>query len=260
MANGEFDKGRECHQKVLDFALERMIGDDSSSEPDPNPNFNSIIFQSRTNIGICLIKEKSYAESLSQFKACIELCSTAYEKTKTLYHVAVSHMYRNETKECDENLDLASKLCNISVEKLAVEQREREERERKEYEESMKLDDGTGNKKAAISLEQSSVEGEGKRSRSNISEEHRHRDLMVLHAGSITTVGDDSLATVPTNLPPAFGSQEVRSFAPWLFGHYHHCIIPTRHFAPWLALVVAGGDLALSNFERQGFEPVARED
>ncbi|GMH78298.1 hypothetical protein TrST_g5063 [Triparma strigata] len=186
LANGEFDKGRECHQKVLDFALERMIGDDSSSEPDPNPNFNSIIFQSRTNIGICLIKEKSYAESLSQFKACIELCSTAYEKTKTLYHVAVSHMYRNETKECDENLDLASKLCNISVEKLVVEQREREEWERKEYEESMKLDDGTGNKKAAISLEQSSVEGEG----------------------SITTVGDDSLATVPTNLPPAFGSQE----------------------------------------------------
>ncbi|GMH74463.1 hypothetical protein TL16_g06472 [Triparma laevis f. inornata] len=178
LANGEFEIGRECHQKVLDYVLELVKTGEADSQVT-----NPIIFQSRTNIGICLLIEKSYAESLDHFKKCIELCSSDYEKTKTLYHVAVSCMYRKETKECDENLELAEKMCSLSVEKLAVEQKERDERERKEHEESMKLDDGTGNMTGG--LEQQSVEGEN----------------------SIATM-DNSLATVPTNLPPAFGTQE----------------------------------------------------
>ena len=81
-------------------------------------------------------------------------------------------------------------MCTKSVEKIAKEDKERDDRLKKEHEEKMKLTDGTGNWMAGASvaskgsLEQGSVDA------------------------SIDTFGDDSLATIPTNLPPAFGTQE----------------------------------------------------
>ena len=78
LANAEFDKAKEYHAKVLAAA------ESQPSEEDP---LTSVIFQSKTNLGICAVKEGLFKEALEHFQACKELCETPFLRAKTLYHI-----------------------------------------------------------------------------------------------------------------------------------------------------------------------------
>ena len=182
LANSEFEKARECHTRVFDRVQKQP--------PEEDP-LNDVVFQSRTNLGICAIKEGSYKVAIGHFRACLELCENPFHKAKTLYHIAIANLNLESTDECDYNLEEAALICTKSVEKLAKEEKELEERLMKEHEEKMKLNDGQGNWIAGAS-----VASKGELEKGSID------------ASLATAAGDDSLATVPTNLPVAFGTQE----------------------------------------------------
>ena len=150
-------------------------------------SLSGFIYLSQTNLGICKLKEKAFEDAFDLFKSAMEQCNTSFERTKGLYHIGVCHMQNGKTDECDAALKEALAFCSTSVEELAEERRKEEERIRKEEEEKNMMDDGTGN---MISLKPKQQE-EG----SVVSEQN-------------SLVTQDSLATIPTNMPVAFGTQE----------------------------------------------------
>ena len=172
IANGDFAKASPYLSKCLSLATTHSL--------------SGFIYLSKTNLGICKLKEMAFEEAFSLFKGAMDVCNTSFERTKGLYHIGVCHMQNGKTDECDAALKEALSFCNTSVEELAEERRKEEERIRKEEEEKNMMDDGTGN---MISLKPKQEE-----------------DSIVSEQNSLVTM--DSLATIPTNMPVAFGTQE----------------------------------------------------
>ena len=112
----------------FEYALAFFVKDlETASMAEGGPS-KAQAFRALNNQGLCCVRLARHQDAATHFKAALDLCAdlpisanaVAFEKAKTLYHLALCHFQTGEVDLCAKEVSASLSLCDESASKLLV--------------------------------------------------------------------------------------------------------------------------------------------